>query len=89
MKKVIIIYDDKKEKLISLAIDEDYIEDIEYIKNRPIPEWFPECKGRDGWDGFIKVILDTAGCSKEDLEFVFYGAKTTKKYLKNVFKEKV
>lgn len=32
MKKVIIIYDDKKEKLISLAIDEDYIEDIEYIK---------------------------------------------------------
>lgn len=48
MKKVIVIYDDKKEKLISLAIDEDYIEDIEYIKNRPIPEWFPECKGRDG-----------------------------------------
>ena len=33
MKKVIVIYDDKKEKLISLAIDEDYIEDIEYIKN--------------------------------------------------------
>lgn len=32
MKKVIVIYDDKKEKLISLAIDEDYIEDIEYIK---------------------------------------------------------
>ena len=29
MKKVIIIYDDKKEKLISLATDEDYIEDIE------------------------------------------------------------
>ena len=83
MKKVIVIYDDKKEKLISLAIDEDYIEDIEYIKNRPIPEWFPECKGRDGWDGFIKVILDTAGCSKEDLEFVFYGGKDSEE----VFKE--
>jgi len=36
MKKVIVIYNDKKEKLISLAIDEDYIEDIEYIKNRKI-----------------------------------------------------
>lgn len=83
MKKVIVIYDDKKEKLISLAIDEDYIEDIEYIKNRPIPEWFPECKGRDGWDGFIKVILDAAGCSKEDLEFVFYGGKDSEE----VFKE--
>ena len=40
MKKVIIIYDDKKEKLISLAIDEDYIEDIEYIK-------------KDRWMGWI------------------------------------
>ena len=96
MKKVIIIYDDKKEKLISLAIDEDYIEDIEYIKKRPIPEWFPECKGRDGWDGFIKVILDTAGCSKEDLEFVFYGSKDNEEIFKEciqregiVYKEEV
>lgn len=96
MKKVIVIYDDKKEKLISLAIDEDYIEDIEYIKNRPIPEWFPECKGRDGWDGFIKVILDTAGCSKEDLEFVFYGDKDSEEVFKEciqregiVYKEEV
>ena len=96
MKKVIVIYDDKKEKLISLAIDEDYIEDIEYIKNRPIPEWFPECKGRDGWDGFIKVILDTAGCSKEDLEFVFYGSKDNEEIFKEciqregiVYKEEV
>ena len=48
MKKVIVIYDDKKEKLISLAIDEDYIEDIEYIKNRPIPEVFKECIQREG-----------------------------------------
>lgn len=96
MKKVIVIYDDKKEKLISLSIDEDYIEDIEYIKNRPIPEWFPECKGRDGWDGFIKVILDAAGCSKEDLEFVFYGDKDSEEVFKEciqregiVYKEEV
>ena len=66
MKKVIVIYDDKKEKLISLAIDEDYIEDIEYIKN-------------------------TVGLERlsEIWNLCFMEAKTTKKYLKNVFKEKV
>lgn len=51
MKKVIIIYDDKKEKLISLAIDEDYIEDIEYIKKDRYRNGFQGVKAEmDGMD---------------------------------------
>ena len=70
--RVVIVFNNRLE---SISIDGDEMEDISAIQDKQIEDWFVESTGRSGWRGLIFEIKEQVGDDQAELNFEFQGPK--------------
>ena len=70
--RVVIVFNNRLE---SISIDGDEMEDISAIQDKQIEDWFVESTGRSGWRGLIFEIKGQVGDDHAELNFEFQGPK--------------
>lgn len=70
--QVVVIYG---EKLESITVDGVKMEDIDYIRQRSVQDWFSPSGGREGWEGLIREVKKMLVDEQADLSFEFHGSE--------------